>query len=90
VTGTLRRSIAAVVAAALLSVSTLHVFAHANGPDQGCSVCQVQEASLPGLPAPRVVPRAVSVVAVVLPAAPAARSVRPAAATARAPPALPA
>jgi hypothetical protein len=85
-----KRWAAALVAVLFLSTATLHVLAHHGETDDDCAVCQVQAASLPAAPAPAVV--CVRTIELLAPPAPVARfrAARPAAAPARAPPAVPA
>jgi hypothetical protein len=85
-----KRWVAAAVAVLFLSTATLHVFAHHGDADAGCTVCQVQQTSLPSAPAPAIAAVPVPVVALAEVPAPSFVSTRPVAAAARAPPALPA
>ncbi|MBI3563858.1 MAG: hypothetical protein HY079_01520 [Elusimicrobia bacterium] len=50
-----RRCLAAAVAAVLFSTATLHILSHSDLTEASCVVCHMQEASLPGAPAPAVV-----------------------------------
>jgi hypothetical protein len=85
-----KRWVAALVAVIFLSTATLHVFAHHDDADGGCTVCQVQASSMTAVSAPHVV----SVRTIEFAPAPALVSLLAAEsvvdAPARAPPALPA
>lgn len=84
----MKRWARAVLAVLFLATATLHVLAHHGAVDSDCGVCSVQQASLPGAPAPVVAASSVLAVELIQPAAPQSSSARPVAAPARAPPAV--
>jgi hypothetical protein len=83
----MRRWLAAVLAAVFISTATLHVFCHLGETSAPCGVCDVQQAGAVAAPVPAVVPSAVVVVVLPDAVAPQTSGAAVVRAAARAPPA---
>lgn len=84
----LKAWLGALLALVVLGTATLHILSHPDLTEATCVVCHMQEASLPGAPAPAVVSSEAPAVAVAPVAVPAAVPATARAGTARAPPAV--